>query len=231
MSPWRAAVLTAASALFLAGAPLAWSQTGKTTPAPAPLTGLDVSAPEYREIADSFVKARQAADDARHDRLRRLIQVQIDEAEGMLADKKKTGNIKGIAVATQSKQLFEAALTNLAANGSCEVTDKVRRELEETVAHYNAARTKIDTVFADEVAQLLRTHLDRFAAAAAQSVPAAKGPGQEAALAAAFKTLVDRVAAPPPPPPPAANQCPAGRNRDECSHKRRNERGCIGRTA
>lgn len=206
MNPWRAALLTAA--LLQAGATVAWSQAAKTPPAPAPLTGLDVTALEYREIADSFVKARKAADDARHDRLHRLIQVQIDEADGMLAEKKKTGNVTGIAVANQAKQLFESAMTNLAANGNCEITEKVRRELEETVAHYNAAKVKIDAVFTDEVAQLLKTHQDRFAAAVIQNVPAAKGLGQEAALAAAFKELVDRVAAPPPPPPPPPTNAP-----------------------
>ena len=203
MNGWRAAALTLVT-LSLAIAPATGAHAG--TPAPAAtLPGLDLATPGYRSIAESFIKARQAADAARRDRLRRLIQVQIDEAEGLLAEKKKTGNVTGIAVGNQQKQIFESALTNLAASGTCEVTEKVRRELEETVAHYNAARVKIEAVFTDEVAQLLKAHQERFAAAVAESLPDAKDPRYEAALGAAFKQLVERAAAPPPPPPPPTN--------------------------
>ncbi len=205
MTPLRAILLALVALASVAAAPSLHAQTNL----PA-LPGINLGAPELRAIAADCITARQAVEAARRDQLRQLIQVQIDEAESLLKEKTKVGNVKGIAIGTQAKQIFESALTNLETSGNFEVPGKVRRELDETLTRFAAARAKIETTSSDRLAAIQREHLGRFAAAVTRLYPAQGKTPSEAALAAAFADAVARAAAPPAATNAAASPAAAG---------------------
>lgn len=172
-------------------------------PANALPAALDTDTPEFRAVAEAYSKARQEAEETRKARLRELIKVQLDEANAMLKEKKQVGNVKGIAIAAQAKQIFDSALTNLDATGTFTVPDKVRKELDEMLTHFNGVRARTEAAAADALAAIEKDHFARFTAVAARVNPELAGPAAEPALKAAFAAAVARLAAPPPPPPPA----------------------------
>ena len=86
--------------------------------APAAPPGLDLSTPEFRAIADAYSKGRESAASTRTFALKRLLERGRDDGEEMLKEKRKTQNVKGMAVATAMIQMFESAVTNLEATGA-----------------------------------------------------------------------------------------------------------------
>lgn len=188
--------------LAVIAAVIAGEAPAQTAPDPSPsnaVPGVALDTPEYRDMAGDCVKARQTAEEARRTELRRLIQVQMDEADALLKEKKKAGNVKGIAIATQTRQMFESALTALESTGSFELPEKVRRELEDTVRHFNGVRSGIEAKASNEVARIQKEQFERIAKTLARLQPDLQGANAEAAFAA----LVDRLLTAPPPPPPA----------------------------
>ncbi len=195
MSTPREVIIRLAVIAAMAGCgPPAHASPDSTASNTAPALTFD--APEHRQVAEEFVKARQVAETLRRDELRRLIQIQIDEAKALLAEKQKAGNVKGIAIATQARQMFESALTNLDATGTIVLTERVRRELEETVRHFDGVRAGIEARASNTVARIRKEHLERLTETLAPPRPDAQAP----AIEAAFAALVKRLTAPPPVP-------------------------------
>jgi hypothetical protein len=182
--------------LLLAGVVLAEETVAPSSKPMLPAT----SGAEFRTIVALHGKALQTVAETRRQALSRLLQQHLDEADQLLKERKKTRNVTGVAVATTARDLFASALTNLEATGSFEMPEKVRRELETTMADFNTARQRVETTFANDKARIRKEHLDQFAAALYKIAPAAKRDGSEALIEARFDEMVagkDTQATPP----------------------------------
>jgi hypothetical protein len=159
--------------------------------------------PEYLRMAMECVKARQAAGQSRRAELRSLLRIQIDEADALLKEKRKAGNVKGIAIASQTRQIFEAALTDLDTTGSFQISEHARREIDDTLRHFSSVRAGVEARASNEIARVQKDHFQRLAPVLMRAFP----DWREADIEAAFNALCTRlmIVAPPVPAPAVTN--------------------------
>jgi len=110
----------------------------------APASELDFFAPAVRELRKAYAAEREKQDAARRTQLEALIRENLERFEARLAQNRRTGNIRGMAVARNGIRIFERARTDLEQEGEFEWPARVRRELEETVEQVADQKREID---------------------------------------------------------------------------------------
>jgi hypothetical protein len=165
--------------------------------AKSPVDALNLTGGDYPAVRDSYLAAKSAADTARLTGLRPVLQRFVKQAEEMLKEKRKVRNVKGVAVATAAKEIFEGALTNLESRQELEFPEKIRRDLEPMMAEFRTAAEPCESAYSNALEQVTATHFARFAALVAKASPAAAAPAEQEKLKARFATFVlPTVAAP-----------------------------------
>ncbi len=155
------------------------------------LTVPDTQAPAFREIVSRYTAARSAAQVQHSVIMSRHIKKYLDDAEGMLAEKKKARNTTGIAIASTAKGIFEAALSNLTATGAFEIPAKARRELESTIAEFNTGRTLLENSLTAKESALFKQYSAEFAALVVVLSPGLKGPEARKKIDERFTAMVE----------------------------------------
>ncbi|MDI6775355.1 MAG: PEGA domain-containing protein, partial [Verrucomicrobiota bacterium] len=137
----------------------------------------------------------------------------LNEGKTMLADKKKTGNITGMAIARNIIAIFEECSQGLQKSKDFAFPERVRRELAETIEACWQKKKEIEELYTTAVAPLEADYYNRFV----EKAKAQSGADQpEAQLKALFKNLMageDRGSVQPggetKAPGPAAEPAPA----------------------
>ena len=183
---WPAGLLLT---LLLAALPL---YAAETNPPATPSVGsfpLNLQAQGYQDLRKAYLDERAPFDGPRTEKLTRLINKYLAEANQMLAEKQAARNIKGIAVANASKAVFETALGDLKDKKEFELPAKVRRELEPIIAQFQEERAAIEQTTGKELGPIRDRYFARFRDMAVRSAPAGKTPS-EAWLRTRFDDLI-----------------------------------------
>ena len=151
-------------ALFLAfwAGSLLCGRADTNQPASVPPGALDLQAPEYQTIREAYDKEKSGINGPRLEKLKGLLQRNLQEADAMLKEKEMTGNIKGMAIARETKAVFEEALSDLDKKQDFALPEKVRREVEPTVAECRQEKQRIDGPFTNRLANLEQEYLQKF---------------------------------------------------------------------
>lgn len=157
----------------------------------------DTQTPEFSSIVDRYNTAVSAVRDKHKATLTGHIKRYQDEAAEMLKEKRKTRNTTGIAIATAAISIFATALSDLNATGTFEIPQKVRRELESTIAEFNTGRALIDSNAANEQAKVLKQFSDEFAAQCQKLSPALTSPEARVKMDERFQARIKESSAPP----------------------------------
>ncbi len=164
----------------------------------ASLDDMDWSAPAFQSLHPASVKAVEQARKNRISRQRAVLAAEYRKWSDELAQRERTRNVKGMAIATAAVDALKKSLESLAATGTATAPESTRAELAQPLAairaQLEAAQRAADPVFDAALAE--------FKKALAEAGVADPG---DAELRAAF----DRwVAAPPAPAKPAAGNTP-----------------------
>ena len=126
-----------------------------------------LSSPACQEIKRAYLDAKKQADAARVKKLKDYVAQKLAEAKALLAEKKRAGNISGIAVGTKSVEILEQLAKQMDDKGTFEVPAQVRRELtglmeecakgKQKIEDDNATAQKdLDSKYTDLLAQKLK---------------------------------------------------------------------------
>ncbi len=126
------------------------------------LDTFDFYTPALQALRQEYRKATAEAAKTRNDALREMVQNQLKAAEEMLAEKKKTGNITGMAVARNLLTIFEECDQSLQKTGDFTLNDRVRRELTETLEACRQRKKDIDVLYRASVEPLEQDFYARF---------------------------------------------------------------------
>lgn len=164
---------------------------------------LDLSAPEYRTISRNYASARKVSDDTRREALKAILAKRIEESELMLAERKKTRNVTGIAVATTAINMFQTAMTNLDLSGAFSLPASVRKELETTLSQAKDAAKPIEATFSNEMSRLEAVVLKQFISAVKAGHPELSDQAIASKYAVEFRGLLTAPVLAPAPAPAA----------------------------
>ncbi len=126
---------------------------------------------EIVSILDRYRTQTATAEEKRKSAVTEILARHLTSMNSMLAEKKKSRNITGIAVATAGIDIFQTSISNVAAGGSFEPPDNIRRELETIVQECKASVTKEESSAAHMKDQALKDALQAYRAVAARSSP------------------------------------------------------------
>lgn len=150
----------------------------------------DTQTPEFSDIVSRHLTALAEAKSKHLSSMTQHIQRYLDEASEKLKEKRKSQNTTGIAIATTASSIFTTALTNLNATGTFEIPQKVRRELETTIAEFNTGRALIDSYAAKEQARLFKQFADEFAAQCQKLSPTLTSPEARVQMDERFQAMI-----------------------------------------
>lgn len=180
------------------------SNAQAVTPTNAP--SIDMTAPAFAAIAQAHAVDLAAADSTRVDKLRKILERYLADADDMLKEKKKTRNLTGIAVATTARYTFETALTNLSKEGKFALPADARRELQETIDNCKREVDAVEKTFAEAKSKAFTDHFNKFIAEVSAVRPGSPDPQW---LESTFRQLITTPIAAPSPTMKVTNQGPA----------------------
>lgn len=113
------------------------------------------------------------------EKLLTLIQKNLAEADNLYNEKKKSGNIKGMAIARKAKSIFTKAMEDLQKNGEFELPEKMRKELQENVDKCRNEQKEILKDIDSKFKELDAKYQKKFTEIMAAAIPEGKAPEQE----------------------------------------------------
>jgi len=128
--------LSKASLLLVVLASLAWS--------PRSVFALDLNAPAAQKLKGSYAGKKAALETQHKTQLKALIDRHIRDATRLLIEKKRAGNVSGIASAGTAVTIFEAAGEQIEKDGDFSLPENVRRELRTTMSQVGEEKKGID---------------------------------------------------------------------------------------
>lgn len=168
----------------------------------------DIQTPGVKELIDSAIAPLEEIDKERKNALTALLNRHLGVVTEMLAERKKTRNTGGIAVATAGITIFESALTNLATYGKFSFPEKVRRELESSVSQCKSEAATIAANASNKRTTILAPTLEKLMTIASAMTPAMSADAKPA-LESRLNEMLDAVMSAKSAPTPTALATPS----------------------
>ena len=121
---------------------------------PAALLAIDLGTPAMRSLARERAAGQQELQELRKSTLERMLADSRKRAEDMLASKKRSGNIAGMAAARTAISAFSKCSEELAKTGTFSLPEDVRREIRDLVVDCRAKQAGIEDNFTGDVGAL-----------------------------------------------------------------------------
>jgi len=124
---------------------------------------VDLYTPEMQAFKVEYTTGKADRETARAEKLKGLIDKRRERAEALFQQKKKAGNVTGMAVARGAMRLCDSCQADLEEKGDFALPTRIRRELREMLATFTEDKKAADGEWAAETAAAEEETLDRFA--------------------------------------------------------------------
>jgi len=137
---------------------------------------IDLNTASLYNLKESYKKDKAALYEPLKVKFADILQKNIDEAVQLYEQKKKTGNVKGMAVARDMKSMFSECLEQLNKTGEMKFPEKLRDELEDKVDSLKKEKETAELDIRDKVAALDAACFEKFKTSVSPMLAAAKVP-------------------------------------------------------
>jgi len=135
---------------------------------PAALLAVDLGTPRMQSLAREHGAEKQELEEVRKSALRALLAESQTQAQNLLAEKKRSGNIAGMAAARTAINILTKISEELDKTGSFALPETVRREIRELFDDIKAKKARIDDNFQGDADALDFRYADRLRAVASE---------------------------------------------------------------
>ncbi len=135
---------------------------GKQQEQPKQKTEVDINTEEIAKLKEEYVKEKEQLSGPKKEKLSAIIKKYIEEADSAYEQKKKSGNVKGLAVAREAKAIFTDLLDQVAKTASFKLPEKYRADLNDTMDKFKAEAEAVSAEFDKVLPDLEAKTLEKF---------------------------------------------------------------------
>lgn len=177
---------------------------------PEPVKSININTPQYQKLKDAFSKAQASLEQDRKKQLTELLKQFLSKSDAMFQEKKRLGNIKGVAIARKAKIIFEEALAEVEEKQDFDLPENVRKELEAMMEECKKQKKDIKEQHKKAVVSLEEKFMTEFAKIS-RRLPGQDAEADQESLRKKFEELVSKEAPVPTPPEGVTNVVDSGK--------------------
>ena len=117
---------------------------------------------DFFNLKQDYLKEKSSVEAPQKEKLSELVAKYLAEAEGLYEEKKKSGNVKGMAIARELKSIMTECKSEIEKTGTFKIPEKYRKDISDTMVKFTKEKEDAESEFEPKLSELETTFQEKF---------------------------------------------------------------------